>query len=87
MIKSTGHNGYNCWMTVYITTGEKWTDHYLTNHVETSGNDFKSREYEIFSSPEVLGECYLKKVIANLKINVIVWQTESDGVDIKYWNM
>ena len=82
-----GDNGCNCWMQLYITWGETWKDHCLTNYLDTSGNDFKSGEYQIFSSPEILGECYLKKVMANLKTNITIWHTGSDGVDIKYWNL
>ena len=74
-------------MKLYITWGEKWKDRCLTNYLDTSGNDFKSGEYQIFSSPEILGECYLKKVISNLKTNITIWHTGSDGVDIKYWNL
>lgn len=82
-----GDNGCNCWMKLYIGWGNTVTESCYTNYLDTSSNDFKSGEYQTFSSPEILGECYLKKVIADVNTNISIWHSGNDGVDIKYWTL
>jgi len=80
-----GDNGCNCWM--YVELFERWGSSCVTNYLDDPGNDFVSGTYQIFSSPESLGDCYQKQFKSRNNIKMKVSHGGLDGVQIEYWNV